>query len=142
MLLTIEHTPIAKKRPRFCVIAGHAKAYDVQSKEKRETKWHFASQMREKGLSMLPKGPIGVKMRVYTKKPKSLSKRKREALSANGGFNSKKPDIDNYIKFYFDILSGIAYEDDNLIASLECQKVYSDTPRVEIDVHSLGEQDD
>jgi len=137
MFLTVIHEPIAKKRPRFGRNKGKVITYDEQYKDKRSLKWHFASQMRENGFKMLSNEPIEFTVLCYTPIPKSLSKAKKTAL--RGTYNYRKPDLDNYVKFYADVLNGIAYEDDNLIACICCKKLYSDEPRVEIYIQPLGE---
>lgn len=64
--------------------------------------------------------------------PKSMSKKDR--LEANKGFlkHIKKPDVDNLIKLYLDVISGIAIKDDNAVSIGTAIKLYSITPRVEI----------
>jgi len=68
----------------------------------------------------------------YMPIPKSMSKRDR--VDANKGFlkHVKKPDVDNLIKLYLDVLSGIVIKDDNSVAIGSAIKVYSCKPRVEI----------
>lgn len=132
MILTVNHKPISKTRHRM----AKGIAYDPQSKDKRGLKWHFAAQMREKGYLKLPDGPISCTMTVMVPKPKSWSQKRLK--SAEGQHVTTKSDIDNYLKFYFDVLNGIAYSDDKLIASLWCEKVYSDTPGVHIQLEPIG----
>lgn len=133
MRLTVDHDPIAKKRHR------HTKTgmtYDLQKNEQRALKWHFGQQMRENGLKRLSNEPISMEATFHVPIPKSLSERKKTALE--GMYCIKKPDLDNYVKFYSDVLNGIAYEDDNLISSLWCEKRYSAIPRVELIIKPLG----
>ena len=44
----------------------------------------------------------------------------------------KKPDVDNLIKLYLDVMSGIVFKDDNCVSLGSAIKVYTDSPRVEI----------
>jgi Holliday junction resolvase RusA-like endonuclease len=44
----------------------------------------------------------------------------------------KKPDVDNLIKLYLDVLSGIAIEDDNCVSLGGAIKVYSHSPKTVI----------
>ena len=39
-------------------------------------------------------------------------------------FHGKRPDLDNLIKFYLDMLQGVMYEDDCSIYSINCRKIY------------------
>lgn len=66
--------------------------------------------------------------------PKSMSKRERG--DAVKGFlkHVKKPDVDNLIKLYLDVLSGTAITDDNAVSIGTAIKVYSSRPRVEIHI--------
>ena len=73
---------------------------------------------------------IAVTLRFWCAIPSGLSKRKREAL--NGQLCLKKPDIDNYVKLVLDALNGIAWEDDNAVASIAASKGYSFEPRTEV----------
>ena len=41
-----------------------------------------------------------------------------------GQYKITKPDADNVAKFYLDAMSGIVYEDDNIIAKLIVSKYY------------------
>lgn len=132
MHLRVDHNPIAKKRPRFSKFG----TYDVQTSDKRSLKWHFAKQMRENGFLKLSNEPVRFEVLCYCSIPKSLSQRKQIAL--NGILHTKKPDLDNFVKFYADVLNGIAYEDDNLISTIWCEKRYSDKPRVEINITPYG----
>jgi Holliday junction resolvase RusA-like endonuclease len=43
-----------------------------------------------------------------------------------------KPDIDNLLKFYNDVLTGLIWVDDKFISKISAIKVYGDKPRTEI----------
>jgi len=73
---------------------------------------------------------IAVTLRFWCPIPTGLSKRKRESL--DGQLCLKKPDIDNYVKLVLDALNGIAWEDDNAVASIAASKGYSFEPRTEV----------
>ncbi len=64
--------------------------------------------------------------------PKSMSKKDR--LIANEGMmkHVKKPDVDNLVKLYLDVLTDIAISDDNSVSLGFAIKVYSQTPRTVI----------
>lgn len=68
----------------------------------------------------------------YMPIPKSMPKRQR--VDAVKGYlkHIKKPDVDNLIKLYLDVLSGTAIADDNAVSIGSAVKVYSSKPRVEI----------
>jgi Holliday junction resolvase RusA-like endonuclease len=47
---------------------------------------------------------------------------------------TKKPDADNILKLVADALNGLAYVDDKNIVTAHAHKVYSDRPRLEINI--------
>ncbi len=50
----------------------------------------------------------------------------------------KKPDVDNLMKLYMDVLTGIVYDDDNCVSIGSAVKVYSAMPRVVIYIEETG----
>jgi Holliday junction resolvase RusA-like endonuclease len=65
--------------------------------------------------------------------PKGTSKKKIIEMTENLTIHhTKKPDIDNLVKFSMDCLNGIAWEDDKQVISLSSYKYYSLKPRTEI----------
>jgi len=62
--------------------------------------------------------------------------KKEERKLANDGFlkHVKKPDVDNLIKLYLDVLSGIAFEDDNCVSLGSAIKIYSLMPKTVITI--------
>lgn len=59
---------------------------------------------------------------------------KSDRVHANSGLlkHAKKPDVDNLIKLYMDVLTGIVWHDDNCVSLGSAVKVYSSKPRVEM----------
>lgn len=64
--------------------------------------------------------------------PKSMCKKDREFALKGSLKHIKKPDVDNLVKLYLDVISGLAIQDDNAVSLGMCMKVYSIKPRVEI----------
>ena len=56
---------------------------------------------------------------------------KKTRLMANKGLfkHLKKPDVDNLVKLYLDVLSGIVFEDDNCVSLGFAIKIYSPDPK-------------
>ena len=48
--------------------------------------------------------------------------------------HTKRPDIDNLIKFIADSLNGVFWTDDSIIYHIFSGKFYSESPRTEIDI--------
>jgi len=67
---------------------------------------------------------------------------RRDRADAEKGYlkHIKKPDVDNLIKLYLDVLSGTALNDDNAVSIGTAVKVYSSRPRVEIYIEETGKQ--
>lgn len=66
---------------------------------------------------------------------------KKQRLEANTGLlkHLKKPDIDNLIKLYLDVLVGTVLEDDNCVSLGQAIKIYSPIPRTVIFVEEMEE---
>ena len=78
--------------------------------------------------------PLQVEIRVYRHVQRSLSKVERDRRLRGEHRPIVKPDASNYLKLVEDALTGIVWEDDNLIADVSCSKYYSDDPRIEVTV--------
>jgi len=134
MIYSYEGKPIAKQRHRF--FRGFA--YDPQSKTKNKVIKEFAKQFQQQGYLKPLEGAITANIDIRHQIPKSWSKKRKIAvLTGNESYVTSKPDIDNVIKFYFDVLNKIAYHDDAQIVTLISQKKYSEDPGVTITLISL-----
>lgn len=72
--------------------------------------------------------------------PKSMSKAERTLALKGNLKHVKKPDVDNLVKLYLDVLSGIVFDDDNCVSLGMCIKVYSDTPKTVIYIEETNKQ--
>lgn len=127
--IIIQGKPIAKKRPRF---TKQGFAYNAQSKEMKETKEEIEKQWNHDII----KEPVSIRARFYMPIPKAIGSKKKRALLFNK-YHSKKPDIDNLLKYYFDCMNGICFVDDSQISAVDAKKIYSDEPRTEILIRKL-----
>lgn len=135
MRIVIEGKPIPQKRPRFARMKGFVKTYDPQSEEKKTVKTLIKSQVTEK-----LEGPLKVNCIFYLHIPLSFSKKKKQEAIDGVLKPATKSDIDNYVKFYFDCMNGIAWRDDSQVVELKAEKVYSSRPRTEIEIEEkVGE---
>jgi Holliday junction resolvase RusA-like endonuclease len=66
----------------------------------------------------------------HTAIPKSWSQKRLKSVL--GKPDPRRPDLDNYIKLYLDVMNDLVYEDDKQVTEIYCKKVYSNKPRVEI----------
>ncbi len=139
MKFLLQEEPISKARHRSHIVSGHIMQYDPQKNAKMHAKFEFAKQMRINEYAIIEDGPIELSIRNFVKIPTSWSPKKKHTFE--GLPCPSRPDIDNYAKFYFDVLNGIAYHDDKQITRCILEKVYSAIPRVEIFLWPFGEQE-
>lgn len=137
MRFFFEGPPIPKARHRSRVVGRHVISYDPQDKEKKKIKQYVLNEINENNLSQISDGPIAVSVLNYVPIPQSLSNKRRDEL--DGQYCDKRPDVDNYVKWIFDILNKLSYRDDGQIAWLLSKKVYSKSPRMEIELTKLDD---
>lgn len=131
---TVPGRIVGKGRPRFTVVAGHARAYTPAKTRNSEAVIRDLAAAAMAGASPIS-AAVHLEVRIYLIPAKSWSKRKRtEAQHVTG-----KPDIDNLLKTVADALNGIVYIDDALVSAATIQRLYTtDGPeRVEIGVSEL-----
>jgi Holliday junction resolvase RusA-like endonuclease len=132
--LTIKGKPIALKRPRF----GNKRAYDPQKKEKE--RWILEAKTQ---IQVKPTGkPVFISIDFKMPIPKNFKKTDINLIKTWGYlyYHSKRPDLDNLIKFVKDCLTGVLWLDDSQVVSLFASKYYSTEPATEIIVQA--ESDD
>lgn len=135
--ITFPGSPIAAKRARIAHYPEHTRMYDPLSREKGQLQFFAAGKMADNGYTRFGAIPIAVNLSIFYPIPASYTDKKRKAL--DGKWCITKPDNDNVEKFYFDVLNGVAYDDDRYIALNLTTKVYSLDPRVEIEIAALKE---
>lgn len=127
---TIPGTPIPKKRPRFSRRHGKVFTYDEQSRESNIVKIQMLQQLSDQGFIKLLDEAVYLSISFHTAIPKSYSRKK--AIECLGKPDQRRPDLDNYIKFYLDLMNGLIYRDDSIITEIRSSKFYSEHPRTEI----------
>ena len=132
---TIEGKPVAKQRPRFSRRGDRVCTFDPQKNEARLIRTSIMSGMTAAGLLRVLSGCISVKMIFHTPIPSKCSQKRFKSLLSKP--DKRRPDLDNYVKMYADVMNGLIYNDDSQITKLFCEKSYSDVPRVEITVTDL-----
>ena len=116
MKFSIPIKAIGKGRPRM-TRTGHA----YTPEKTRE----YERMLRDAYVGECFTGKIEISITAYYEPPKSLSRKKREALV--GQPHDKKPDIDNMAKAVLDALNGKAYTDDKNIVRLTVDKYYGES---------------
>ena len=130
--LTIEGEVVGKGRPRFATIKGRAIAYTPKKTSDYENyiKVLYTSQVRHN----FGDSPIRMAIKVNKSIPKSVSKKKHEAMLSGSIRPVTRPDLDNYYKLVADALNKIAYDDDSQIVTCEISKYYSDKESIDISI--------
>ena len=132
--ITIPGTPKAQKRHRPSARGGY---YDPSSTDKKQT-WLQIAKYRPK----LPlTGSIELKLIFYMPRPKShyrtgkyshLLKEKCKDIV----YHTFKSDVDNFCKFYMDLMNSGFYVDDSQVCVLQAEKKYGE-PRTEIMIDEI-----
>ena len=126
--------PIAKKLPRFSKHRGFVQCYDTQDKDKEKLKSFLKLELKK--YNNLPlKNPVSINFIFYV--PPTASKYLQNLWYPL--LCMSKPDIDNYIKFYLDVLNEIAWTDDKQIFYISAVKRYDLQPRTEITMHEIND---
>ena len=132
MKFVLETAPIAKTRPRFTTKGRFPVVYDTQTQKKKMFQVLIRNEMLIQSIQEPLQGVLKLSVTFYMPIPQSTSKKKKNALE--GTYHSRKPDLDNLIKFLLDCFNGVLIQDDNCIASIHAEKRYSINPRIEIEI--------
>lgn len=139
----VEGEPVGKGRPRVIASRGKfAHAYTPKKTKDYEDSVRFAFMaVTEETMPLYLRGAsLEARMTIAVSVPKSYSKKKR-ALCLEGHIApSKKPDIDNVIKCILDALNGYAFEDDSQVVKLKAEKIYAETPYVDVWLEELTDE--
>lgn len=131
--------PQGKGRPRFSTVCGHVKTRtpDQTAIYENLVKTEYRNQS---GVRFPDDAMLDVRVMAYYTIPKSISKKKRQAMLDHKVRPTKKPDFDNIGKVICDSLNGIAYRDDAQIVDAQVRKFYSDTPRVVVIITDIPDE--
>jgi len=128
--------PQGKGRPKFSTVNGHARAMTPDKTVLYENlvKTEYRNQS---GKRFPDDAMLDVRIFAYYSMPKSVSKKKRQAMLDKKLRPTKTPDFDNIGKVICDSLNGIAYRDDAQIVDAMVRKFYSDNPRVVVSISDI-----
>ena len=129
--ITIEGKPIAKKRPRFVRRGKFVSAYNEQETEEGRWLWEALPQVGNKKFE----GPVKMECDFIMPIPKSTSIKKRVAMITGKTSHTKKPDLDNCLKFVKDCLNGHAWIDDAQVVEVTAKKYYGTDPMTVIKIY-------
>ena len=133
---TVLGEPKGKGRPRFSTQTG--RAFTPKQTVNYETLVHTEYMVQCKGFRFPDDAMLDVRVIAYYSIPKSVSKKKRQAMLDHKIRPTKKPDFDNIGKVICDALNKVAYRDDAQIVDAQVRKFYSDRPRVVVTIRECG----
>ena len=147
MIFTIPADPQGKKRPRYSRKTGVMYTPSETVNYEKYIKTCFYEQGGKK-LSLYRTVNVGdktvectqsirVEIWAFIGPPKTVPLYKRGLMINNTIQPTKKPDIDNIGKIILDGLNGAAWRDDSAVTDLTIHKVYSDVPRVVVEIREL-----
>ena len=127
--ITIPGAPVGKGRPRF-MRSGHT--YTPEKTKEYEEKVRLCWRTQS-GKGFAGKVPLLASVTAYFPIPKSVSKKKAEAMA--GTFHVNRPDADNIAKAILDAMNGHAFPDDSSVQLERVYKIYTNAaPRVEVTI--------
>ena len=132
LVFVIPGTPIAKKRPRFFRRGWGGGAYNCQTTEEGRFMWEVHRQL-PRGFAPLARGvAVELECYFYLPIPKAVSRKQRLMMEGHIIKHTKKPDLDNCLKFVKDCMNKVVWYDDSAVVREVLGKEYSDNPRTEI----------
>ena len=115
--------PCAQKRHRHVSRGKFVSTYDPSSKDKKE----FLKKAIVYAPDTPPVDAISIDVTFIFSRPKShyrTGKNSGVLKSSAPNKHTKKPDIDNLIKFLLDSLNGVFFKDDSQVVSIRANKEY------------------
>ena len=135
--ITIAGHPVGKGRARTVRTRdGRVMSFTPERTRRWEENARLQAQTCMAGRSPLT-GPVALRVCAYLAVPSSWPAWKREAALHGHVRPTGKPDLDNILKAAKDAMNGVLWIDDAQVVLVVTDKVYSDTPRVEIQVDVL-----
>ena len=135
---TVLGEPAGKGRPRFSRQGPFVRTYTPDKTVAYEDLVKLEYHRQCKGFRFDDGQPLDMRVTAYYSIPKSVSKRKRQAMLDHKVRPMKKPDNDNIVKMVQDALNQIAYRDDVQIVDCQLRKFFSEEPRVVITIQEAS----
>jgi len=130
--------PRGKGRPRFARRGNYVTTHTDKNTVSYENLIKFAASTAMCGGPPTDR-PCELVVKIYVPIPKSFSKKKHAAATANELRPVTKPDVDNILKGVCDSLNGICWGDDRQCVFVLGSKYYSERPRLEVTVETIEE---
>jgi len=126
LTLILDGKPQALQRHRSLIRDGRIVCYDPSISQKAEAVKQILSQLAYKVEDKFAIRAIEYLSIDFVFCFKYPFKKNR----SNAHFNSKRPDIDNLVKFYLDVMQEILFDDDKKVVDLSAKKIYSETEKI------------
>lgn len=123
----INQRPVPYAAPR---LGRFGTTYDTRAELKNNLRWLIRLEWRKEPIA----GPVEICLKFAFKPAKSRSKKKSDEMVQGVVKNVVKPDLDNMVKLYADILKGIIIHDDNQVFKMSAEKVYDSDDYIQITV--------
>ena len=138
--LTVYGTPQALKRHRHRSVGKFVQTYDPSSQDKEN---FLQKAVLDNKPDRPMEGAIELNAIFYMPRPKGhfgSGRNEGKLKSSAPNYHTKKPDLDNMLKFIKDALNGIYWKDDSQIYRLgDTKKVYTSmAPRIEIVIEEVN----
>lgn len=131
---TVPGQPVGKGRPRFARRGNHVSTYTPAKTADYENLIRLEYERQCQGWKFDDGAYLDVRVTAYFRIPKSVSRKKRQAMEDRKIRPTGKPDLTNVAKSVEDGLNGVAYRDDSQIVTLYLRKYFSDEPRVVVTI--------
>ena len=131
---TIFLVPKATPRPRS---SGKGFFY---VKGANDNKAFFKKYAKEKDITLITT-PTKFVCRCYLPIPKSMNSLEKILAELGFIYPTSKPDADNLVKTYCDMIQDTILYDDSLVVKMVSEKYYSTKPRIEIDISFMEDYD-
>lgn len=136
MKIEIDMAPTGKARARVSRWGHYTPQKTVDAEAKIRTA--FEDYMEVNNIEMIEKDiPIEVNICAYYGIPKAYSNKKRELALSRKLYPTKKPDKDNVEKLVYDSLNKVVFWDDSQIVTGSFLKVFSDIPKIVVEVKKV-----
>lgn len=136
MIFTIPGEPVGKARPRVVRQGNRVHAYTP--KKTAEYEQRVRDAYLAAGGTHHGKQPIVMNIIAEFGIPKSASKATRQKMLNAEILPIKPSDADNLGKIILDGIQGVAYDNDSCVVQLSVLKIYSEEPKVIVEVTEFG----
>jgi len=129
--ITVLGNPQALKRHRTFRRGKFIGSYDPSQKEKED----FLLKVQSKAPPEPIKEPIALSVFFHLPRPQAhfgTGKNSGKKKASAPVWHTKRPDLDNLVKFILDSLNGVFWLDDSVVTKLTAIKIYSERPMTEI----------